>query len=83
MDEEDLTAQRQVRTGLLHGLRSYLDDNDDDDDVCDDDSYDDDDDDDDDDGKDDDYDDDRDVMIGITIFTTDTFSGLLFIDLDL
>ena len=70
-----------MRTGLLHGLRSYLDDNDDDDD-CDDDSYD--DDDDDDDGKDDDYDDDRDVMmIGITIFTTDTFSGLLFIDLDL
>jgi hypothetical protein len=23
------------------------------------------------------------MMIGITIFTTDTFSGLLFIDLDL
>ena len=79
MDEEDLTAQRQVRTGLLHGLRSYLDD-----DICDDDSYDDDDDDGKDDDYDDDYDDDRDVMmIGITIFTTDTFSGLLFIDLDL
>ena len=62
-----------MRIGLLHGLRSYLHDNDDDD------SYDDDDDD-----YDDDNDDDRDVMmIGITIFTTDTFSGLLFIDLDL
>ena len=55
MVEEDLTAQRQVRTGLLHGLRSYLDYNNDDDDD-DDDDYDDD---------DDDYDDDRDVMIMI------------------